>query len=363
MENLPISPLRVPLSKADLQQMLALLRLSWKLLESPAYHQLLADELPEIARFAPGHAGVMMGYDFHLTEDGPRLIEINTNAGGGALALRACHGESDLTPSLRRRFKEMFAQEWFNFNGGKKPLKHLVILDEDPATQALFPEMRLFALWLESFGIKTQIVDPGELEANEQGVFLGGQSIDLIYNRHCDFYLADKSMAGIRSAYLHGRVCLTPNPFVYGHLADKRRMILWRQVETMEGLGLTREQSHLLQQLIPASRLLGDLDPDQIWTERKRQVFKPVARFGSKGVLLGKSMSRKRFAELDPALTLVQELVPPSQIEDAEGNAFKVDLRLYAWQGRALGIAARLYQGQVTNLRTPGGGFAAVSLP
>ncbi len=108
--------------------------------------------------------------------------------------------------------------------------------------------------------------------------------------------------------------------------------------------------------------MLADLDSEQIWSERKKLVLKPVARYGSKGVLLGKGMSRKRFAELDPTLTLVQDLVPPSQIADAEGNSFKVDLRLYAWRNRSLGIAARLYQGQVTNLRTVGGGFAAVIL-
>ena len=33
--------------------------------------------LPQVPR------GVFMGYDFHLTESGPKLIEINTNAGGG----------------------------------------------------------------------------------------------------------------------------------------------------------------------------------------------------------------------------------------------------------------------------------------
>jgi hypothetical protein len=37
-----------------------------------------------------------------------------------------------------------------------------------------------------------------------------------------------------------------------------------------------------------------------------------------------------------------------------------VDLRCYAYQGQALLFAARLYQGQTTNFRTPGGGFAPV---
>ena len=38
----------------------------------------------------------------------------------------------------------------------------------------------------------------------------------------------------------------------------------------------------------------------------------------------------------------------------------KLDLRNYVYQGRVQLVAARLYQGQTTNFRTPGGGFAPV---
>ena len=93
MDNFPVSSLRVALKTADLGQMLKLLKISWKLLNSPAYRQQIAADLPESARFCPGNAAVMMGYDFHLSDQGPRLIEINTNAGGAGLALRACRGE------------------------------------------------------------------------------------------------------------------------------------------------------------------------------------------------------------------------------------------------------------------------------
>jgi hypothetical protein len=40
----------------------------------------------------------------------------------------------------------------------------------------------------------------------------------------------------------------------------------------------------------------------------------------------------------------------------------KTDLRLYVYRDQALGVTARLYHGQVTNLRTPGGGFARVKV-
>jgi hypothetical protein len=45
---------------------------------------------------------------------------------------------------------------------------------------------------------------------------------------------------------------------------------------------------------------------------------------------------------------------------DGVDMARKVDVRLYAYRERTLLVAARLYQGQATNFRTPGGGFAPV---
>lgn len=38
----------------------------------------------------------------------------------------------------------------------------------------------------------------------------------------------------------------------------------------------------------------------------------------------------------------------------------KMDVRLYTYDGQILLTAARLYQGQATNFRTPGSGFAPV---
>ena len=40
--------------------------------------------------------------------------------------------------------------------------------------------------------------------------------------------------------------------------------------------------------------------------------------------------------------------------------ALKADFRNYVYAGKVQLIAARLYQGQTTNFRTPGGGFAPV---
>jgi hypothetical protein len=45
------------------------------------------------------------------------------------------------------------------------------------------------------------------------------------------------------------------------------------------------------------------------------------------------------------------------QLDEARAE-LKVDVRLYTFAGTVLLAAARLYQGQTTNMRTPGGGFA-----
>jgi hypothetical protein len=41
-------------------------------------------------------------------------------------------------------------------------------------------------------------------------------------------------------------------------------------------------------------------------------------------------------------------------------QAFKMDIRCYAYAGQVQFMVARLYQGQTTNFRTAGGGFAMV---
>jgi hypothetical protein len=56
-------------------------------------------------------------------------------------------------------------------------------------------------------------------------------------------------------------------------------------------------------------------------------------------------------------------LVPPSERRlqvAGEPQQFKLDLRNYAYAGKVQLVVARLYQGQTTNFRTPGGGFAPV---
>jgi hypothetical protein len=315
-----------------------------------------------------GHHYTIEAQRFHLVGDMPRLIEVNTNAGGSLLAYLAHHPSLPVVPESledrhKRRLLKTFSSEILQFtNGYKDKPERIAIVDENPEEQHLYAEMKVFADLFREWGSDAVIVDPGKLQASEKGVWFDDERIDFIYNRHCDFYLESNQMAGLRHAYLNGKVCLSPNPHMYGLLADKRRMPLWSDPQAWQDWSLPAADKQLLQELVPNSTLLNEFDLEDLWSQRKQYVFKPVSSFGSRGVLLGEKISRKRFNQLPLEQTLVQEVVPPSMTETSDFATMKTDFRLYAYRSRVLGVTARLYRGQVTNMRTPGGGFARVKI-
>ena len=73
------------LPKADRDAMHAIVRAIEAAARLPAYQDTVLGWAPAIARIDHGPIGAFMGYDFHLTSDGPKLIEVNTNAGGAYL--------------------------------------------------------------------------------------------------------------------------------------------------------------------------------------------------------------------------------------------------------------------------------------
>ena len=364
---LPISRVTANLPHRELRKMLRLVRLLFRLSQSDRYRNEISSEVPEVARFDPGHAALMMGYDFHLTSSGPRLIEVNTNAGGGYIAwlseqLAGKASPLYLSNRFQQRLLNSYLQEWRDFSASDEPLKRVVVVDEDFEQQALLPEMMGCCDWLCEHGIEAHVAAPEDLQVQVDGVYFRGGKVDLIYNRHCDFFLETELMQELKRAYLAGHVCLSPNPFAYGLLADKRRMVLWSDSHALENLDLSTQEKELLLEMVPSSSILAGQNLDDVWSRRKKLIFKPVTKFGGRGVLMGKGITRKRFTDLDPETTLLQEVVAPSVITSAEGQEFKLDIRLFVYRDHLLGVGARLYQGQVTNMRTEGGGFAPVRI-
>ena len=346
--------------------MIRLVRLLYKLSKQPAYFATLKNSIPEIAHIAPTNDSVLMGYDFHLDESGPKLIEVNNNAGGLWLAWLAQHpGAATFSGKLNQKLLRMFCTEfalWQGLSPSVLKPRAIAIIDEQPGTQFLYEEMQAFATLLQAHDIPVFIIDPSQLTEVEEGLVYDGFTIDLIYNRHCDFYLHSPALAAVRRAWLQRTLCLSPNPHTYALLADKRRMIDWSTPAMLAKFPLTENERLLLQHTIPETRLLSSESSDDIWKTRKRWVFKPDNAYASRGVYLGKKITTSKFAEIDTNTTLIQQYISPSQFLADDGQPFKVDYRLFAYQQQILCVTARLYQGQVTNLRTEHGGFATVEL-
>lgn len=306
--------------------------------------------------------GVFYGYDFHLNEEGVHLIEINTNAGGAflnALLIKSQKaagpiGTSIAMENLERVFITMFYNEWI-LCSGDKPLKTMAIVDEQPKSQFLYPEFLLAQKIFETEGINTYILDPSEMEINESGVFYQQERIDLIYNRLTDFRL--EHYPNLLSAFLKKQVVLTPNPIHYETYADKRNLVKLTDANILQSLGASKTTIEILLKGIPETKLIKPEDSDFWWGQRKHWFFKPVSGYGSKGAYRGDKLTKRVFDEIMHSDYVAQRLAMPREV-----NALKYDVRCYVYQGELQFIMARVYQGQTTNFRTPGGGFAIVRM-
>jgi len=343
----------IPVSHNHFSRMYRFVCVMWQLKQHPEYLAGLQSELPETAGIEPEIPSVLMGYDFHLTPDGPKLIEINNNAGGLYIddgrwlpqpALPEWH------EPLTARLCNMFPATW----------RHIAIMDENVSQQYMYPEMLAYAELLENEGRNVCVVSPGDIKIQPDGLYVEEVRLDAIYNRHTDFYLEQPELAHIRKAFEKALVQLNPHPRSYALLGDKGRMVDWWKERFLEDF-LPQGELELIRNIVPESRRLKDVDSEAIWHERKQWVFKPAARHGGKGVVLGKAMSRKRFAGLAPEETILQRYVPPSMV-DLKGEHFKLDVRLYTHGSRLLALAGRIWQGQVTNFRTEGSGWVPLSI-
>lgn len=358
-----ISPYTVNLSTAALKQMINVVHDLQNLSENPNY-PLLLPKLPETAQIDSAHYSVLMGYDFHIDDSQQvKLIEVNTNAGGLWFAVRCYLPDAQQFPDkLATKLLNTFINEYrlFRQNNNAQP-KLIAIIDQHPQQQFLFPEMQVFSQLFEQAGIKTVIIDPCQAEVKDTKLYYQDQLIDLIYNRHCDFYLNTPEMQHIAKAWQQQSVCITPNPRVYGLLADKQRMIDWSEPGFLSDL-LAPKIAARLQDAIPDTHLLQSLTKDAVWSTRKQRVFKPATSYASRGVYIGDKLTKNKFNSLDPLTTLVQQRIKPAITLTPDGEKFKTDFRLFVYRHKILNVCARLYQGQVTNLRTHKGGFSKVKL-
>ena len=302
---------------------------------------------------------LLLSYDVHPTPQGPVLIEVNTNAGGIAAAMWAarhvnvCCAEWEHA-TLEKRLLALFQRDLL----GDAPSQTgvVAIVDDELASQALLPEMHALADLLRRRASTVLVLDAAELEYRDGRLRRGETAIDRIYWRSTDFLLDDPRHAGIRRAVTEGSTILAPSPLAYSAIADKRRFLEWSSEPELARDAATGLSFRIAETLPMTAKSAADW-----YVEREDWVFKPVSGHGSRGVYVGKSISRKKLAEL-PAVDYVAQRYAPHPLIDRDGHAWKYDVRFFADRGSVIGAAARVFQGQVVGMRGAGSGFAPVRI-
>ncbi len=362
----------VPLfvSAAQVAQMRAVIEAVERIVALPAWRDAVLQSAQAAAvQHAPRAKGVFFGYDFHLNDSGAQLLEINTNAGGALLNALLVNSQRDvdapgtaaLPDNLEPAFLDMFRREW-KLQRGDAPLRTVVIVDETPPAQYFYPEFILAKQLFERAGITALIADPAELQARGDGLYCGEHKVDLVYNRLTDFSL--QLHPALLAAYQQDQLVLTPHPRAYSLYANKRNLAWLTDGERLRAMGADEATIATLLSGIPQTRMVASQHAELWWQQRKQWFFKPATGFGGKGTYRGANLTKRVFDEIMHGDYVAQRMALPGGrrvcVDGAEPVSLKFDVRCYVYDGQVQLIAARLYQGQTTNFRTPGGGFAVV---
>jgi hypothetical protein len=203
------------------------------------------------------------------------------------------------------------------------------------------------------------------LELRADGLYCREHKIDLIYNRLTDFFLQQHAALG--SVFQNNDLAvITPHPWAYALYADKYNLIAFTSVDSLRTMGAEEADIAVLQAGVPQTRRVRTEDEVQWWQQRKQWFFKPASGFGSRGTYRGANLTHRVFAEIMHGGYVAQRMALPGERavcgEGAEPVVLKSDVRCYVYDGQVQLIAARLYQGQMTNFRTVNGGFAQVRI-
>lgn len=300
---------------------------------------------------------LLLSYDVHPTPAGPVLIEVNTNAGGVLAAFESCRQVNKCCAEweqdqLQDRLIELFQRDLL----GSDP-QHtgtVAIVDDNLADQPLRGEMQAIAAMMKSKARDIRVIDASELSYRDGRLRHGDIPIDRVYWRSTDFVLAAPEHDAVRRAVAEGTTTIAPSPEAYRAIADKHHFVEWSKNPEL-ALDVASNLSFRIAETVP----MNTRTIEGWYGDRKDWVFKPESGYASRGVYVGKSISRQKLAEL-PFDSYLAQRYTPHPVIDRDGVEWKYDVRFFADRGHIIGAAARVFQGQVVGMRTPGSGFAPI---
>lgn len=306
---------------------------------------------------AADHRPLILSYDVHPTPDGPVLVEVNTNAGGILTAIEAARRGNECCAEwerglLEQRVVALFRRDLLGDDPDSTGV--VAVVDDGLESQALLAEMRALGDLIRPNARKVLVVDAAELVYSDGRLWHGRTAIDRVYWRSTDFLITNPEHEPVRRAMQEDAIVIAPTPDAYRAIADKRRFVEWShqpELSCDEATGIT---FRIAETLPLSSKSIAEW-----YGDRAQWVFKPTLGYASRGVYVGKSVSRQKLAQLPPEAYLAQRYAP-HPVVGRGGAEWKYDVRFFADRGQVIGAAARVFQGQVVGMRTPGSGFAPI---
>ena len=353
----------IPLKQKIFEACHLIIKAFWELRENRTYQEYVKSSHP--INCDPYNYSILMCYDFHVTDENVKLIEINTNASFAIVAGVLSHINKQALP-LNLSMEDYDGHEFLKkaiyeeITLCKMDLEdvNIAIIDDHPEKQKTYFEFHYYKALFEHWGHKTVICDPSELEWDSKNKILRhrlGQIVHFVYNRCCDFLLEDPKNQHLKQGFVHLKTCFSPNPYEYCLLAHKQRLVDLSNKDFLKILNLSSDDLQIIKEAIPFSSSVLEIPKEELWSRRKAFFFKPKTLYGGKGAFRGSSISRKKFESIYSNSYMIQEYIPPPTFED-----YKYDLRVYTYKSEPYLALARLYRGQVTNASTIGGGLATI---
>ena len=291
----------------------------------------------------------MLSFDFHLTPEGPRLIEINHSA-DGIMAVsklvddpKALH--SSVAHALRREHQAAAVCD------ASQAMLCCVIYSAAVNNARRMPEYIAFAEKMVAEGVPCRVASSEQVRQREGDgrleITRTGEVVTLIYNKmDNDRRLRLPCHAHIRQAVLAGTVALTPHPAVYARSCDKR------QLEAMQHSNIVLK-----------SKPFRSRKPEEWWAERTQWVFKPPMGFASRGVKLGRTLTQQQMRAMvasdQETNWHVQQYAPATPSED---GVTRFDLRFYVHRETVLAAVTRNFDAEIMNLATPMSGLRHIRI-
>lgn len=300
---------------------------------------------------------LLLSYDVHPSPEGPVLIEVNTNAGGVLTAIEAARLGNDCCADLQQNLLEARLLALFQrdlLGPDREQTGVVAIVDDQLEAQALLAEMQALAELIRPHAMDVRVLDAADLAYREGRLRHGDDAIDRVYWRSTDFLLAEPAHADVCRAVREGTTVIAPSPEAYEAIANKQRFVEWSAQTELSRDEETGMVLRIAETLPMAARNTSDW-----YAARRDWVFKPISGYASRGVYVGKSISRRKLEEL-PAADYLAQRYAPHPVIDRDGREWKYDVRFFADRGQVIGAAARVFHGQVVGLREPGSGFAPI---